>query len=250
MRNKKQGISLIVLVITVIVIGILVTAVIINLNSVSTIEEAGVAVDKYNKNQLETSIQLKTGEMVIANDGKLPNTFELVEELHSNKTITDNQKTELIANGGKLKIGEEVVRIDTSSVIRSNGTEAIQTDDTWKLRFSYVLKKISGVEYTEFGTLLLPKDVLEYYYPETGVLDKFNLESSEEMTAMIIEANNYVYEQEQYSWNANLTNMPEEEKTRIICTRSYAKYTYNGIEGIIYSDVVEASVENLLNTGR
>ena len=58
MKTYKQGISLIVLVITVIVLGILATAVILSVNNTNLIREADGKVEEYNKAQIQSALQL------------------------------------------------------------------------------------------------------------------------------------------------------------------------------------------------
>ena len=239
----KKGISLIVLVITIIVMIILAASVVLTLSNTGIIERANHATQLTNKNQLQTSIDLMLGDMMLANNGQKPNSFELVEELYSNNIITDLQKTEMLANGGELKVGEDIVRIDTSTDIDTYCKEAVQVDGGWRLRFPCFLAKTPGVEYTEFGTIIIPKNMLESYKPEMEAMDKFTLENAEELSILIIKSENYEEKEEKYEWVGTLTNLPENMNSRMICARAYAKYTYNGIEGVIYSDIAEGSID-------
>ena len=196
-----------------------------------------------NKKQMDTSIDMKISELIIENNGKQPNSFDIIEKLYESDIITDNQKVEMITNGGELKVGEEVIRINTSEVINNSWSETIQTGDKWRLKFKCRLNKIAGVEYIEFGTMLLPDFILDSYKPEVEIIDKFTLENSDKLTTLIIKAENYIDDENGYDWNATLFDIPESSKNDMVFARSYAKYKYNGVEGVIYSDIVQASVE-------
>ena len=236
----KKGISLIVLVITIIVMIILAASVVLTLSNTGIIERADLAVQATNKNQLQTSIDLFLGDLLFENNGKMPNSFELVEGLYTNNIITEAQKAEMLANGGELKFGESFVRVDTSSIITSKWIETVQTDvdtDTWKLRFDSFLNKTDGVEYTEFGSLLAVKSNLDGYKPDVDMIDKFNIENKTAGAPISVNsAAKYTEHDDGYEWVMAITGITGSNKDTVICVRGYAKYVYNGVEGIIYSN--------------
>ena len=242
----KKGISLIVLVITIIVMIILAASVVITLSNTGIIERANHATQLTNKNQLQTSIDLMLGDIMLENNGKMPNSFELVEELYSNNIITETQKAEMLANGGELKVGEGIVRVDTSSIITSSWIETVQTNvdtDEWKIRIDSKLNKIDGVEYTEFGSLLAIKTRLDEYKPDVEMIDKFNIENNNAGAPLSVSsAAKYTEYDNGYDWVMAVTGITGSNKDTVVCVRGYAKYIYNGVEGVIYSNIVEASV--------
>ena len=243
----KKGISLIVLVITIIVMIILAASVVLTLSNTGIIDRADQAAQLTNKNQLQTSIDLMLGDMMLANNGQKPNSFELVEELYSNNIITDSQKTEMLTSGGELKIGEETLRLDTTSIIDTYWIETVKEDTAWKLRFQGILNKVDDLEYTEFGTMFLPKSILDRYNPEENALDKFTIANSEALTTVVIKSEKYTEKDNRYEWVAALNQIPDSMKEKKICVRAYAKYTYNGVEGIIYSNIQEIIIASTIS---
>ncbi|MBR6613969.1 MAG: hypothetical protein IKK84_04300, partial [Clostridia bacterium] len=52
----------------------------------------------------------------------------------------------------------------------------------------------------------------------------------------------YTEHDDGYEWVMAITGITGSNKDTVICVRGYAKYVYNGVEGIIYSNIAEASV--------
>ena len=77
----KKGISLIVLVITVIVLAILASVIIINMSDTNLIDESDEAVNLYNQKQYEEALTLAYADWLIANPGE-EFTAENISELN------------------------------------------------------------------------------------------------------------------------------------------------------------------------
>lgn len=249
MKNKK-AISLIVLVITILVLSILATTVIISLSNSNVISEANDAVNKYNLKQMEMSVQLEQASMMLESGGKKPNTFDLIEKLYTNNQITESQKAELIVNGGELELDGEILRLDTDSVVTFDGNEYFKMEDgTYKLRFKYTIYKLPNVEnlvYDEIGFVVFPQDLVDNYSPEIAIEEKFKLDAEEKygMNIGILKSAKKVFEDdEKIQTNLALTGINEEGKSRVYMSRVYIKYTYNGVSGVLYSDVNNSSVD-------
>lgn len=248
MKNKK-AISLIVLVITILVLSILATTVIISLSNSNVISEANDAVNKYNLKQMEMSVQLEQASMMLESGGKKPNTFDLIEKLYTNNQITESQKAELIANGGELELDGEILRLDTDSVVTFDGNEYFKMEDgTYKLRFKYTIYKLPNVEnleYDEIGFVVLPQDLVDNYSPEIAIEEKFKLDAEEKygmpVAKVIVKYGSE--DDEKIQTNLGLTGINEEGKSRVYMSRVYIKYTYNGVSGVLYSDVNNSSFD-------
>lgn len=252
--RSKRAISLIVLVITIIILSILAATVIINLSNTNIISEANNAVNKYNLKQMETSVQLEQASMMLENGGKKPNTFDLIERLYANKQITESQKAELIANGGELSLDGEILRLDIDSIVTFDGNEYFKMEDgTYKLRYKYTIYKLPNVEnleYDEIGFVVLPQNLADNYSPEVAVEEKFKLDAEEKygMPVAILVATNGSEDDEKFQTNLRLSGITEE--ARVYMSRAYVKYTYNGISGVLYSDVNNGSVDSAVEVAK
>jgi len=106
MKTNKRGISLIVLVITVIVLGILATAVIIRVGDTDIIDRANEAVDEYNLATYQEQLTLAYASWFADNQGStLTDISELAEHGFDASTLPSN--LEAVISNGLPKIQEK-----------------------------------------------------------------------------------------------------------------------------------------------
>ena len=118
--KKKQGISLIVLVITIIVMIILATAVIITLNNVGIINKANDAVDKTNLKQVEQLANLAWADAYM-NGARDKDELEdyVLDSLKDNKVNVDNYEIIVDQNGVTVKPGNGAASAPDSRACRN-----------------------------------------------------------------------------------------------------------------------------------
>ena len=116
--KKKNAISLIVLVITILVMAILATTAIITLSNTNIITKSQETVDKYNMQQLKESIETSRLELYAKNRGKDVDIFTFINYLKNENIITDEQKTELLHNSGRIGTGKNALQLDTGLIIK------------------------------------------------------------------------------------------------------------------------------------
>ncbi len=133
---NKKGISLIVLVITIIVMIILAASVVLTLNNTSVINKANAAVNTTNAKEVEQYVQLLWSEAYIEGEGKW--TAEeiqeymddkLSDEIKSNYIIVATNKGVTIRTPETLKIGD-VVKY-TGAVSGTYETTMLETAKTY-----------------------------------------------------------------------------------------------------------------------
>ena len=155
MKNK-QGISLIVLVITIIVMIILVSAVVITLSNNGIINRADEAVDKTNKSQIEHLAALAWADAYADGLRGAELKAKVEEILESNKITTDDWNIAVTDKGVTVKPRGEEVKL---------GELVTSTADFGK----YVIYEANGVsewqvfykDETTGYVYLISKDVLE-----------------------------------------------------------------------------------------
>ncbi|MBR5228045.1 MAG: hypothetical protein IKV94_05365 [Clostridia bacterium] len=248
MKTNKKAISLIVLVITIIILGILATTVIISLSNTNIIEQGNNAVNQYNVGQLKQAVMLTEAEYMSAHDGTKPNTFELIDILEEKEIITTEQKKELIQNDGKLKIGDQVYEMDKSDILGITQITCISEPKGYRLRHSFrLLKEVEGVEYMEFGNIAIASS--KYNVTEGTKDENFTFSGAEKYGFTLSEANSNMDEwvliskpkENIYRWNYSIVEMTEEVMDRKLMVRAFVKYRKDGIEGIMYSSISEHS---------
>lgn len=249
MKNKK-AISLIVLVITIIILSVLATVIIINISNTNIISEAQSAVDKYSLKEIESGIQLEKASMIIENEGEEPNMFELIERVYSKGIITASQREEMIKNGGELVIGDDVLRLDVKSIIYFKNFELVSETAPYSIRGVFAVNKISYIEnitFNEIGCVIANKKHIDRVFTELAAESKFKLDAYVNY-GISYRTNTY----DDFDWeDGNVArfvfyNIPQEQVDTKIAFRSYIKYTYDGIDGIVYSDIAYSSVNDLM----
>lgn len=229
MQNKKKMLLIVCIIILVLISALLI---IINLQNNNT------------KKQIEAILkeEQETGE-------KSRSIFDLIEKLYSTGIITESQKEEMIINGGELKIDDETIRLDTSSFISFTGNEVEHEDLKYNLKFKFIVNKLTeaeGLKITELGFIIFSPNKFDNYYPEIDIEEKFKLGANEKYEMPIVEmlASNYVSDDVSYMPICRFINIPEEDAGEVRSVRAYVKYTYNGIDGTAYSNIVSASVDS------
>lgn len=244
----KKAISLIVLVITIIVLGILATTAIISISDVNVIGQTQKSVNKYNLKQIAVAMQLEEVSMMIENGGKTPNVFELIERGYSKGIITEEQKEELMINGGELVIGEETLRLNVNGTAYCIGSELVNAEAPYSIRTMFKINKLpESCTFVELGCLITRKSLLDSAYPEVLAEEKFKLDA-EEKYGFTIRKNvygNYNTESSENTLKVLCFDIPENYEAEKVAVRAYVKYTYNGVDGIIYSDIIYTSVDSL-----
>ena len=108
---KKKGISLIVLIITIVVIIILATVIIINLANTNIIGKANEAVVKSRIKNIEEAINLWKMEQLldnVSNNSDVKTLEDLLDDLENQKSITTEER-EIIESTGKVEIGSSII---------------------------------------------------------------------------------------------------------------------------------------------
>lgn len=240
MKNKK-AISLIVLVITILVLSILATTVIMSLSNSNVINEAQSSVNKYNIKQIESGIQLEKASMMIETGGEEPNVFELIERAYTKGIITAAQREEMIKNGGELVIGDEMLRLDVDNIIFCKGVELYTAEAPYAIRFKFGKNTFpDNFTFNEFGFVGTRKSFLDSKYSEISAEKKFKLEAKETYGIAIVTGIG-----SESVMNGVFQGLPAGYESEVVAGRAYIKYTYGGIDGIIYSDIQYASVDSL-----
>lgn len=245
---KKKAISLIVLVITIIVLGILATTAIISISNVNVIGQTQKSVNKYNLKQIATAMQLEEASMMIENGGKTPNVFELIERGYSKGIITEEQKEELMINGGELVIGEETLRLDVNGTAYYVGSELVNAEAPYSIRSIFKINKLpESCTFVELGYLITTKPLIDSAYLEVSAEEKFKLDAEQKYGFKVREGvyENYNTESNENTLKVHYIDIPEKNKATKLAVRTYVKYTYNGVDGIIYSDIIYTSVDSL-----
>lgn len=146
MKTYKRGISLIVLVITVIVLAILATTVIISLSNTNIIGEASDAVKKTNLQTYQEQADLAYVDWVLANKGQtLTNVDELKNHGFDASTLIGNYRA-IIVNGVPKVLMVDVwdgVSVDTE--FEGEGTEA----NPYKISSAAELAGLSSIMLTQ-----------------------------------------------------------------------------------------------------
>ena len=248
MKTKKEGISLIVLVITVIVLGILATVVIVNISNNNIITEAENAVENYNNKQMMQAMQLDEINNYVSNKGNSSlNFFEKIEVSKNKGTITEEFANKLIKTGGRVGTGTNFMDMDTSSVLRLEPNVPDESNNS--IRMKIKVKKIPNFEITSVGLLVVAEVSANSKFPEISIEEKFvkNAKEIYGLNSRETIINNPGKEtDEEYVFYSRLDNISESNADYTVLIRGYVEYTYNGISGIMYSNIIGTSLNEYL----
>ena len=181
MKTNKRGISLIVLVITVIVLGILASAVIISVNSTNLIQESDEKVEKYNVKQYESQLSLAYASWLMENeDGILTSIVEL-QAYGFDATVLPARYTAKVVDGvpvvttvtvvpDTMQVGDVVAYTPDKSANQTisgpnyvNGTETTKDYQPGNMKWVYL-----GQD-TEGNVLLISQDATLFTMDVSGV---------------------------------------------------------------------------------
>ena len=119
--NKRKGISLIVLVITILVMIILAGVVVVSLQKNNPIEKAKTAKDTSNLSALKEELELyKTNELMQGNKDANNISFTETEVKDILKNIPDNLKGKIVVSNGKLGVGYSKITEEARDYARKN----------------------------------------------------------------------------------------------------------------------------------
>lgn len=252
MNTKKEAISLIILVITIITLTIVATTVIISLDNNSIIETSNDVVSNQNVTSLAQSVELVEMDFMLKNKGKTPIFFELLDAMSDKNVITEEQKTELIQKNGKIDFGNKKYSMDKSSVMKVSDISCTMQSAGGRIRFETELYKTTeDVEYIEFGYIV--KTDQPFIALEGTLDDNFTFEGAEAngitlATGGSTSSSFKVTEEtsEKYVFALALNEIAESNMDTNFIYRGYLKYKKDGVEGILYSDIAINSCNDLL----
>ena len=119
--NKRKGISLIVLVITILVMIILAGVVVVSLQKNNPIEKAKTAKDTSNLSALKEELELyKTNELMLGNKDANNISFTETEAKDILKNIPENLKEKVVVSNGKLGVYYSKITEEAQDYAREN----------------------------------------------------------------------------------------------------------------------------------
>lgn len=162
--KSKNGISLIVLVITIIIMIILATAIIISLNNTNIIEQANEAVEKTDFNTIKTAVDLKYADYILGNlevpeDSTIGKTIE--NELVNDKILTEETKKYYsISDNGTLTKLDYWDNTSYMEYAKGKGYEPLKHLSSYINSSYYIELEVNTYEEaTEFSNSIRYKDI-------------------------------------------------------------------------------------------
>mgnify|MGYP002522821090 CR=1 FL=1 len=241
--KKKNAISLIVLVITILVMAILATTAIITLSNTNIITKSQETVDKYNMQQLKESIETSRLELYAKNRGKDVDIFTFINYLKNENIITDEQKTELLHNSGRIGTGKNALQLDTGLIIKYEGATVSETDGKYKISFKYELDILDDIEYTSFGAVFLPDFMIPSEYSDIPLEELITIQDSYNLSVVDLQVKNYVDKDGKYAFNVSLTSIPSSNLGTTLYCRPYVKCMIDGEEIVMHMPINSAVIE-------
>ena len=172
--REQKGISLIVLVITILVMIILAGVVVVSLQKNNPIEKAKTAKDTSNLSALKEELELyKTNELMLGNKDTNNISFTETEVKDILKNIPDNLKGKVVVSNGKLGVGYSKITEEARDYARENDIFNIE-DKISPDAYVYVEER-EGKKYVICDSIDYETDIAKIYNEETKKEIKPNL---------------------------------------------------------------------------